>query len=58
VKSAALTSGTAAVFDAAGVGEDVVVELHPEITSPNESNAPVRAMDLRAVPIEIPSLDG
>ena len=41
------------------VEEDVVDELlHPEAatTSPNETNAPVNATDLRAVPIDLPSV--
>jgi hypothetical protein len=41
------------------VEEDVVEELlHPEAatTSPNETNAPVNATDLRAVPIDLPSV--
>jgi hypothetical protein len=57
VKSAALTCGTAAEFVADPVGEEVVEELHAETTSPTESSAPVRAKDLRAVFIDLPSLD-
>jgi hypothetical protein len=58
VKSAALICGAAAADVAADVDaveEDVVDELHPETTSPKESNAPVSATDLRAVSIDIPS---
>jgi hypothetical protein len=56
VKSAALICGTAAdVFDV--VEDGVVDELHAETTSPNESTAPVIAMDLRPVPIVFPSVD-
>jgi hypothetical protein len=60
VSEAATTWGTApdALADV-DVDEELVVELlHPEAatTSPNESNAPVNATDLRADPIDLPSI--
>jgi hypothetical protein len=59
LNSEALICGMAP--DADGVDDGVVVdvvvdELHPETMSPNESTAPVSATDLRAVPIDFPSI--
>jgi hypothetical protein len=57
LNSEALICGMATEADGEDDGVDVVVdELHPETTSPNESTAPVSATDLRAVPIDIPSI--
>jgi len=57
VKSAALSCGTAAFAVDFAVEAGVLDELHAETTSPNESTALVIAMDLRPVPIDLPSVD-
>jgi hypothetical protein len=58
LKSPALTCGVVAVVvvDDVAVEDGVAVELHAETTSPKDSAALVIAMDLRPVPIELPSV--
>jgi len=57
VKSAALICGTATLAVVVAVVLGVVDELHAEATSPIASTALVIAMDLRPVPIDLPSVD-